>query len=91
MESVADDGKFIMPLEDYIQNYNNTTFTIESNASIYKHNPVAFNLIMQNKRYSNLNLKRRLTATKKGSPSLAPSKEKDLAFSEVALSQRDTI
>lgn len=42
MESVADDGKFIMPLEDYIQNYSNTTFTIESNASIYKHNPVAF-------------------------------------------------
>jgi hypothetical protein len=35
MESVADDGKFIMPLADYIQNFNNTTFTIESNNSIY--------------------------------------------------------
>ena len=41
MESIADDGKFIMPLEHYINAYSCTTFSMESNA-IYQHNPIAF-------------------------------------------------
>jgi hypothetical protein len=42
MQTIADDGKFIMPLEDYVKNYSCTTFSMESNAALYQHNPVAF-------------------------------------------------
>lgn len=44
MESIKDDGKFIMPLEEYVALYFVTTFTMDArtNDVLYKHNLVSF-------------------------------------------------